>query len=203
MWLKNLNKSVSADSWSVILNPLQEEVKKRTAAQQLQIFFSVSLEEARELIENTPIILLDSISVDSAEKIKDVFIASGLDVVITSETLVKRKCFRTVWPKEPTLDQIIRQGALRSSMTQKAINNVTAASKPQQQAAPLQPKVQPQAQHQPPVIKEQKVEKLRQEKAPVSEPSPAAVFGKSLKELEDKTKKLEMEKSRVQELLLD
>ena len=201
MWLKNFNKTVTADSWSVILNPLQEEVKKRSTAQQLQSFFSVTLEEARELIENTPIILLDTLSEDSAEKIKEVFTSSGLDVVITSETLVKRKCFRTVWPKEPTLDQIIRQGALRGSMTQKVIASVTPSA-PKSQP---QPQTQAPAAVQPVPAREQKAEKPRQEKPIVSEqaPSPAAAFGKSLKDFEDKNKKLEMEKSRVQELLLD
>jgi len=203
MWLKNTNKDTFAESWSIILNPLQEEIKKRSAIQQLQVFFSVTLEESKELIENTPIILLDSLSEESAEKIKDIFVGSGLDVVITSEIMVKRKCFRTVWPKEPTAEQILRQGILRNSLSQKEKSQSVAQSS---------------AKYQSPSLPSAKIEKLKADKTDAPSETASVIpnttknggventnqgFGKTLKEIEEKNKKLEVEKTRVQELLLD
>ncbi|GEM_PF-3410043 len=213
MWFDKLKKDTNAESWAVILNTLQEEIKKRSAAQQIQMFFSVSIEEARELLENTPIILLDSISEDNAEKIRDVFVNSGLDVVITGETLVKRKCFRTVWPKELTVEQILRQNSLRSSITQRVVKEISPVSssniKREREVPPT------------PISKQEKpkTEKTTAESKPITSPStpagfqtvpaaknsgnPDVAFQNASKEMEEKNKKLEMDKARIQELLLD
>ncbi len=220
MWPIKMGGTKNSDNWSVILNPLQDEMRKRAAAQQLQLFFSVGPDEAKELLENTPIILLDVLSEENAQKIKDIFINSGLDVLITSETMVKRKCFRTVWPKEPTVDQIVRSQMMRGAFVPKqskdSIERDSVSSVQKQPLAPSKVSKSPS----PVPSSTSKNEKPRSEKTS-PEPVQAAkspsgpekqqplnnqdisALRKSVKDLEEKLKKIEVEKGRIQELLMD
>lgn len=90
-------------SWSVILNPLRSEFDKRRAAEKIAELFHLSYEEARELAESTPLILLDELSHPSALQIQNVFQEIRADVTLTSDALLKRRCYRAVWPETPDL----------------------------------------------------------------------------------------------------
>jgi len=127
MVLGLLKKTKKEETWSVILNPLRDDIQKRSAAQKIQIFFSVSQSEAKDLIANTPIILIDKLDQETAGKIREVFLHAGLEVVLTNEPLVKRKCFRAVWPQEPSAQQILKQGSLRGSSLLQKSNKSKAA----------------------------------------------------------------------------
>ncbi|MBI4398200.1 MAG: hypothetical protein HY586_03655 [Candidatus Omnitrophica bacterium] len=210
MWFDKSKKISNISNWAVILNPVTEEVKKRSAASQIQLFFSATLEEARELLENTPIILFDSLSEEVAEKVRDIFTGAGLDVVMTSETLVKRKCFRTVWPKELTVEQIFRQTASRNTRELReskmpAPPLIPNLKRDREFSLPpaVFPKVEKRAEKQPPEPQPPVTPPVFAQKPPVSPTGEASSFARPFREFEEQNRKLEIEKARIQELLLD
>ena len=88
-------------SWSVILNPVKGELAKSRAVDKISQTFSITAEEAYQLIENAPVILLEDLSYETANKIKIYLNENGLEIEFTNNPLEKRKCFKTVWPEEP------------------------------------------------------------------------------------------------------
>src|SRR3989338_1506048 len=93
--------------WAVILDRSTNEFGRSRAIERLADIFSISQDEARELIENTPIILLDRLPLEVAEKVKVHFAQANVDCSLTNDTFAKRKCFRTVWPEQPNLSQFL------------------------------------------------------------------------------------------------
>ncbi len=98
------SKTHSEDAnWSVVLNPLRSELDKNRVAQKISDLFHLAFEESRELVQNTPIILLDELTEPAASRLKGIFEESRADVMLTNDSLVKRRCFRAVWPELPSL----------------------------------------------------------------------------------------------------
>lgn len=92
---------IEEKSWSVILNPLRSELDKRRVSEKISEFFHVSLEEARELVQNTPIVLIDQLSQSAAEQVQNFFQAVRAELTLTNDPIAKRRCFRAVWPEPP------------------------------------------------------------------------------------------------------
>src|SRR3989338_11496344 len=90
--------------WAIILDRSQNEFSKNRAIEKLAEIFSLSSDEARDLVDNTPIILLDHLPFDLADKIRDSFAQANVNCTVTNDTFSKRKCFRAVWPAPPNLD---------------------------------------------------------------------------------------------------
>ncbi len=90
-------------NWCIVLNPLRSELDRKRVARKISEVFSLSSEEASDLVVNTPIILLDNLTRTIATKVKDYFLSTGAEIVLTNDVLVKRKCYRTVWPEPPSL----------------------------------------------------------------------------------------------------
>lgn len=90
-------------NWCLILNPIYNEIDKRKVAHKISEMFSLSPEEAEELVDNTPIILLDNLPRAVADRVKKHFQPTGAEVFMTNEVYLKRKCYRTVWPEPPNL----------------------------------------------------------------------------------------------------
>ncbi|MBI4115989.1 MAG: hypothetical protein HY447_05410 [Candidatus Omnitrophica bacterium] len=100
------NSKVSTDkekSWSVILNPLRSELDRKRVAEKISELFQLSFEEARTLTQSTPIILLDELSHPVAQQVQNIFQQIRADITLTNEALVKRRCYRAVWPEFPSL----------------------------------------------------------------------------------------------------
>ena len=99
------NKKTQGDeqNWCIVLNPLRNELDKRRVARKITEIFSLSAEEASDLVVNTPIILLDNLSRSIAAKVKEHFHSTGAELILTNDVLLKRKCYRTVWPEPPNL----------------------------------------------------------------------------------------------------
>ena len=89
--------------WAVILDRAADDFAKKRVSQKLAQVFHLSLQEAGDLTENTPLILFDQLSEDVASKIKSYFSQSRINCFLTSDTFTKRKCFRAVWPEGPNL----------------------------------------------------------------------------------------------------
>ena len=101
MLLKKKSKYSVDSDWAVILERIENDFAKSRALNQLVQLFSLSLQEARDLIDNTPIILLDHLFPDVAERIKNRFSELNMNCSLTNEAFTKRKCFRAVWPEPP------------------------------------------------------------------------------------------------------
>ncbi len=103
---KKTRYTVGSD-WAVILDRSNNEFARNRAIEKLSQAFNLSLDEAKDLAENTPIILLDKLPLDIAEKIKDYFAQSNVDCSLTNDTFTKRKCFRAIWPTQPDLGRLV------------------------------------------------------------------------------------------------
>lgn len=103
MLLGNKKLQKNEQNWCLVLNPISSEIDKRKSARKISETFSLSFDEATDLVNNTPIILLDNLTHSVALQIKDFFQSSGAEMLLTNDVLVKRKCYRTVWPETPNL----------------------------------------------------------------------------------------------------
>lgn len=110
-------------NWSVILHPLKSELDKKRVAEKVSELFRVSFEEARELVENTPIILLDQVSHSLALEVQGIFQAVRAPVSLTSDSSAKRRCYRAVW-QEP-LDVSLLKSTLPVASQEKTIQEVS------------------------------------------------------------------------------
>jgi|GEM_PF-2430948 len=103
MLLGNKKKQGEEQNWSIVLSHLPNEIDKKRISRRISEIFSLSKEEASDLVSNTPIILLDNLTQLDAAKIREFFRTEGADVVMTNDIFFKRKCYRTVWPEPPNL----------------------------------------------------------------------------------------------------
>jgi len=87
--------------WCVILSPIESELHKAETVEKIVEIFPLSIEEASQLVERTPIILLENLSYDTAKRIKDLFANIQADILLTDDAFQRRKCYRTVWPQDP------------------------------------------------------------------------------------------------------
>ena len=107
MLLRHKKTQGEEQNWCLILNPLRNEMDKKKIALKIAQVFSLSPEESSDLVANTPIILLDNLTREVASKLKEYFFSTGADMVLTNDTLEKRKCYRTVWPEPPNLSFLL------------------------------------------------------------------------------------------------
>lgn len=103
MLLRNKKTQGEEQNWCIVLNPLQNEIDRKRVARKISEAFSLSTEEALDLVANTPIILLDNLTRAIAIKVKEYFHLTGAELMLTNDVLLKRKCYRTVWPEPPSL----------------------------------------------------------------------------------------------------
>ncbi len=101
--MRALKKSSTSD-WSVILNPISGEIAKNEAVQKIVEVFPITAGEAEELVERTPLILLESLSEEDANRVREHFARAHVDLMISNDNTLRRRCYRTVWPEPPSLD---------------------------------------------------------------------------------------------------
>ncbi len=93
----------NSGNWSVVLNPLKSELDRKRVGEKISELFRVSYEEARELVRNTPIILLDQLTHPEAIQVQGVLQGVRAEITLTSDHQAKRRCYRAVWPEAPRL----------------------------------------------------------------------------------------------------
>lgn len=98
-------------NWSLVLNPVSNEIDKHKLAQKISEAFKLSLEESLDLVNNTPIILLDNLTRSIADSVKVFFETMPAELFLTNDVYLKRKCYRTVWPEQPNLSFLDRLSA--------------------------------------------------------------------------------------------
>ncbi|MDD5218499.1 MAG: hypothetical protein PHN49_09940 [Candidatus Omnitrophica bacterium] len=116
-------------NWAiVILKPLRTEIRDRLT-HCISDVFAMSSEEAKNVVANTPIILLDSLPQSTALKVKEHFRFTGAEMFLTNDTVVKSKCYRTIWPELPNL-AFLHENETVPAVEVKEIKNVEAPAVP-------------------------------------------------------------------------
>ncbi|MSR77572.1 MAG: hypothetical protein EXS63_05035 [Candidatus Omnitrophica bacterium] len=90
-------------NWCIVLNSMESEMDRKRMAAKISEVFGISTHEAHDLVRSTPIILLDHLTKLMAVQIKDYFSPMNAELVLSKDTLFKRKCYRTLWPQPPSL----------------------------------------------------------------------------------------------------
>ncbi len=103
MLLGNKKNQDKEQNWSLILNPVSSEIDRHKIAQKISEALRLSLDEALDLVKNTPIILLDNLPRATAVRAKDYFTHLNGEMFLSNDVFVKRKCYRTVWPEQPDI----------------------------------------------------------------------------------------------------
>src|SRR3989338_8857744 len=102
-------KEETKSDWAVILERPREESSKKKVIQAVASSFPLNPQEVKDLVESTPIVLLDELSFGIAERIKEHFKGQLILCSVTNDTYTKRKCFRAVWPEPPDLTVFVSQ----------------------------------------------------------------------------------------------
>ena len=123
MLLGNKKKQGEEQNWCIVLNPLRNEIDKKRVARAISDVFSLSTEEAVDLVSNTPIILLDNLTRNVAAKVKEYFRSAGAEIVLTNDIFYKRKCYRTVWPEPPNLSFLHNWDPMKAPVQKEEILN--------------------------------------------------------------------------------
>ena len=97
--------------WFVVLNPLKSELERNKIAREIAKAFCLPVNEALDLVQNTPIILMDNLLYATALQLKQYFRSSQTDIVVSNDSFLKRRCYRTVWPTPPNLAFLHQSGS--------------------------------------------------------------------------------------------
>ncbi len=99
------NKKIQKNdqNWCVVLKPLKNEIDRHKVAKEISKAFRLPFVECLDLVNNTPIILLDNLLHGTALQLKQYFQNTTAELVVSNDNLFKRRCFRTVWPEIPNL----------------------------------------------------------------------------------------------------
>ncbi len=120
MLLGNRKNQEREQNWSLVLNPVSNEIDKHKLAQKISEAFKLSQEESLDLVNNTPIILLDNLTRSIADSVKIFFETMPAELFLTNDVYLKRKCYRTVWPEQPNLSFLERLPAPAPASVQPA-----------------------------------------------------------------------------------
>ncbi len=107
----------------MVVNPLKSELERNKIAREIAKAFSLPVDEAFDLVGNTPIILIDNLLYATALQVKQYFRNSQADIAVSNDNFLKRRCYRTVWPTPPSLAFLHpmepEAGPLRKNETEK------------------------------------------------------------------------------------
>lgn len=92
------------DSHALIFSSFKSEMSKSRIVDKVTALMPLSHEEAYNLVNRTPIIVLDNMDKDEGEKLRSYFDTDGCELVLTEDNFIKRKCYRILWPEKPVLN---------------------------------------------------------------------------------------------------
>ncbi len=87
----------------MVVNPLKSELERNKIAREIAKAFRLPADEALDLVQNTPIILMDNLLYATALQVKQYFRGFQSEIVVSNDSFLKRRCYRTVWPTPPSL----------------------------------------------------------------------------------------------------
>ncbi|HOW59705.1 MAG TPA: hypothetical protein PLO78_08295 [Candidatus Omnitrophota bacterium] len=103
MLIGNKKTQQIGQDWFVVLNPLKSELERNKIAKEISKAFHLPVQDAFDLVANTPIILIDNLLYATALQVKQYFRSTQTDILVSNDSLLKRRCYRTVWPTPPSL----------------------------------------------------------------------------------------------------
>lgn len=103
MLFANKNKTAVKENWAIVLNPIRSELAKSRMIERMTQVFPLAVDEASDLVDNTPIILLEGLGQEAGEQLREFFTQTGAELLLTDDPVFRRKCFRAVWPHQPNL----------------------------------------------------------------------------------------------------
>src|SRR3989338_1672223 len=109
-------KSKNEPDWAIILERVPSYFSKQNVIKLISEVFPLSLEDSKDLVESTPIVLLDQLSFEIAEQIRRHFEGRDVSCAVTKDAILKRKCYRAVWPTTPNLSSIMNQVAHKETV---------------------------------------------------------------------------------------
>ncbi len=109
-------------NWCVVLKSFNSSLDRTRLIQKLQKAFEISGEDALDVMQNTPIILLDHLPHEQASKVKDFFSDNGVEVALTNDSFYKRRCYRTVWPAMPNIEMILKPAIAASDVPNRMVS---------------------------------------------------------------------------------
>ncbi len=112
-------KQTASQLWSLVLVSVADHAGKDLVIRQLVTLFSLSENEAENITQQIPIILLEGLSEQSAMEIKKRFESTAVDVLMTKDDNYKRKCSRVLWPQGPDLSFIQTAETVRETETKR------------------------------------------------------------------------------------
>jgi chromosome segregation ATPase len=107
MLLGKKSKLDKKADWALVVEKPADEISRYRATDKISQAFQLTNDEARDLMDNTPLILLDELSHETAAYIENYFSNVKVECFVTTDTLTKRKCFRAVWPEGPNLGSLL------------------------------------------------------------------------------------------------
>lgn len=113
LFAKKLKQEAKED-FALILNPVRNDIAKSRVVERMAQVFPLTLEEASDLVENTPIILLEGLGQEVGEQVRKYFAETNADLMLTEDMGFRRKCFRAIWPTPPNLNFLQNNSATQS-----------------------------------------------------------------------------------------
>jgi len=102
LFTKKLKQEAKED-FALILNPVRNDIAKSRIIERMAQVFPLTIEEAGDLVENTPIVLLEGLGQDVGEQLRKYLAETNADLMLTEDQSYRRKCFRAIWPTPPNL----------------------------------------------------------------------------------------------------
>ncbi|MCM8775503.1 MAG: hypothetical protein NC930_04035 [Candidatus Omnitrophica bacterium] len=100
--LQTKSRETEESAWCLILMKQRPELKD-VIVRKIVEAFSVSDDFASQLVVRSPIVLVDNLTGPVASQIKAYFQDSGVDVRLTNDRSVKKRCYRIQWPEAAVL----------------------------------------------------------------------------------------------------
>lgn len=94
----------SQEQFALVLNPVRGELSKTRMIERMTQVFPLAVDEASDLVDNTPIILLEGLDRELGEQVRTYFSETGANLILTDDHGYMKRCFRAVWPSPPKFD---------------------------------------------------------------------------------------------------
>ncbi len=118
---KKIN-SETKEQYALVLNPVRGELVKSRMIERMVRVFPLAIDEASDLVENTPIVLLEGLELETGEQVRGYFSETGADLVLTNDNGFKRRCFRAIWPSPPKFDFLVSESGPAEPILEKTFD---------------------------------------------------------------------------------
>jgi len=134
----------SSEDWGVVFQSVPSK-NKNEVAKRIEEIFGLGKQDAKQILSNVPLILIDSLSFGLAARIKSYFQKIGVTVEVTNHDIIKKNCSYVSWPQTPDLSFFIKLAGPATMPTQEEKNKAMPSGLPVGRK-PESPEMKPEAQ---------------------------------------------------------